>query len=123
ANVTMTVNGIELETPAPGATAILNPRVEEPVLIGTESSFGFEAGDNGITPISGLSEKVVAAAPTAATLSSDKQVAAILSSGGVLLARVGTDPVVVVDSRAGLIPPSLDPFHFVWSAQGGSAAS
>lgn len=121
-NVVMTVGGIELDTPDSGAQAVQNPPVEGPVLIGTETSFGFDAGD-GITAVAGLSDKIVAAGTLAATLSSDKQVAAILTANGVFVARAGGDPVIPVDTRSGLIAPSLDPFRFVWSAQGASAAT
>jgi hypothetical protein len=33
------------------------------------------------------------------------------------------DPPTLLDQRPGLIPPSVDPFNFVWSAQGSSVAS
>lgn len=122
ANVVMTVGGIELEVPEPGVAAVQNPRVEDPPLVGVGDNFGFDGGD-GIRQITGLSDKVVGAGATAVSLSSDKQVAAMLTPAGVAVAQVGGDPALVVDSRGGLIAPSIDPFRFVWTAQGENAAS
>ena len=114
--------GIELDAPEVGVAAVLNPPVEGPPLVGLDDAFGFDAGD-GIKPIAGLSDKIVATGATAVSLSSDKQVAALLAPTGVSVAQVGSDLVLIVDPREGLIAPSIDPFRFVWTAQGTSAAS
>ncbi|CAN5400271.1 MtrAB system accessory lipoprotein LpqB [soil metagenome] len=121
ANVVMTVGGIELEVPEPGVAAVINPPVEGPPLVGTDAAFGFDGGD-GIKPITDLSDQVVGSGASAVSLSSDKQVAAMLTPAGVSVAQVGAEPVLV-DARSGLIAPSVDPFRFVWTVQGGNAAT
>ncbi len=123
ATVIMTVGGIELAVPDASTDALTNPTVEGAVLIGTGTEFGFDTGD-GISQIDGLSEKVVEAGATGATLASDnKQTVTFLAPAGVLLARVSGNESIVLDGRPGLITPSIDPFRFVWSVQGSSAAS
>jgi Lipoprotein LpqB beta-propeller domain/Sporulation and spore germination len=123
ATVVMTVGGIELVTPDAGTDALTNPTVEGAVLIGTGTEFGFDTGD-GISPIDGLSDKVVEAGATGATLASDnKQTITFVAPAGALLARVSGDETVVLDQRPGLITPSIDPFRFVWSVQGANAAT
>lgn len=120
--VVMRVGGLQLQTPTVGSGAVKNPRVEDAVLVGTGTAFGFDTLE-GISSIDGLSDQVVAAGATAATLTSDKQSAAILTPGGVAFARSTGDSVPVLDTRSGLIAPSVDPFRYVWSAQSGSATS
>lgn len=122
ASVVMRVGGLTLTTPAPGDAAVKNPSVEGATLIGTGDAFGFDTVD-GISPITGLSEKVVAAGASAATLSADKGSIAIVSSAGVSIVRIGDEQAALLDDRADLIAPSIDPFRFVWSVQGASAAS
>lgn len=122
ATVVMRVGGLVLQTPEVGIGAVKNPQVEPAVLVGTAGSFGFDTSE-GITSIAGLSAPIVAAGATEATLTADKQSAAILTPGGVAVARTSNDTVAVVDSRSGLIAPSIDPFRFVWSVQAQSAAT
>lgn len=122
ANVEMTVGGLELIVPSNGVAATRNPLVEGAVLVGTGEEFGFDTGE-GIAPLPDISGQVVASGATAATLGSDKQNAAILTPGGVARASLGSSEAVILDPRPGLIAPSIDPFRFIWSAQGASAAS
>jgi len=122
ATVVMRVGGLVLQTPAVGIAAVKNPQVEGAVLAGTGDNFGFETVD-GVTAIDGISDKVVAAGATAATLSSDKASVAILAADGVSLVRTSGDSAELLDGRPGLVAPAIDPFRFVWSAQWTSAAS
>ena len=120
--IDMTVNGLELVAPE-SSNAIVNPAVEAATLLGAAGAVGFDSGD-GMTPIAGLSTKLVAAGATTLTLSYDKQSAAFLGAGGVAyLARNGADQPLPLDRRGGLVAPTIDPFIFVWSAQASSAAS
>lgn len=129
ANVVMTVGGLVLAVPdSTGGGAVVNPQVENALLIGTATAFGFSADssatDNPITPIGGLSDKVLAAGAVAATLSHDKQSVAMLKADGtVSVARVSGEKSEVLDSRGGLAAPAIDPFNFVWSAVAGNAAT
>lgn len=120
--VVMRVGGLVLTTPEVGPGAVKNPQVEGAVLIGTGQKFGFATVDD-ISTIDGISAKVVAAGATAATLSSDKQTAAILAPNGVSVVRAGVDAAALLDDRPGLVAPALDPFRFVWSVQASSAAT
>ncbi|CAN5216763.1 LpqB family beta-propeller domain-containing protein [soil metagenome] len=120
--VDMTVNGLELAAPDV-STAVFPPSVDLSPLLGTASAIGFDSGE-GITPIAGLSSKLLAAGATSVTLTNDKQSAAFLGSGGVaFLARNSSEQALPLDSRGGLVAPTIDPFLFVWSAQAGSAAT
>ncbi len=120
--VTMTVNGLELVAPD-STNAIVNPTVEAATLLGTTGVIGFDSGE-GVTPLVGLSSKLLAAGATSIALSNDKQAAAFLGTGGVaFLARNGSDQALAVDRRPGLVAPTIDPFLFVWSARAGSAGS
>jgi hypothetical protein len=121
-NVTMTVGGRDLPSADPSGTgAIVDPAVDGAALVGLGDQFGFDGG-SGITPIDGLSEKVVAAGADAAVLARDRTAVAFRSGGGNGAATL-TDDAVLLDSRPGLAVPSIDPFLFLWSAQIGSATS
>ncbi|MGV8896741.1 MAG: GerMN domain-containing protein [Rhodoglobus sp.] len=122
ANVVISVGGTELATPAASGSDAIIPTVDSAALVGTDTAFGFNGG-GGIANVPGVSNQVVAAEPTAATLSQDKSAAVILAADGVSLASVGANAVTLLDGRAGLIRPSIDPLGYVWSARGASAAS
>ncbi|MGZ0711410.1 LpqB family beta-propeller domain-containing protein (plasmid) [Coraliomargarita sp. W4R53] len=92
----------------------LNTRIASAPLVLTEEAFGFLSA-GAIEPISGLSNAVVDAAPTAVQVSADRRYAAVVQADG-HVARVGAaTPTVVVDDRAGLVDPTIDPFGVVWS--------
>ncbi|TFC49793.1 hypothetical protein E3T26_06785 [Cryobacterium sp. TMT1-21] len=114
--VSITINRNSQEIGDLGASApALNPRVDARALILREGEFGFLAATGkAITSIPGLSETVVSLNPTAVVLSPGQTMAAVLAAGGVYGVRVGDDPVLL-DPRAGLIPPAVDNFGFVWS--------
>jgi hypothetical protein len=97
------------------AAPVLNPRVDGRPLILRNGQFGYLAaiGDS-LTPIPGLSEPILALAPTAATLSAGQTVAAALNPNGVYGVSVGDSPKLL-DPRAGLIAPSVDNFGYIWS--------
>ncbi len=123
--VTMTVGGIALAAPeASSPGAVVNPSVENAVLVGTKTDFGF-AADGGVTPIDRVSAIVTAAGATAATLSADRQYAAFRASDGrvFVAGAAASGPGRPLDSRGSLAAPTIDPFRFVWSAQAASAAS
>ena len=123
-NISLTVRGLEFATPnSTGNRAVVNPFVDAAVLVGAGTSFGF-AGDEGVTPIGGLSNQVVAAGAVSADLSSDRQTVALLGAGGVVYAALaGDSEATAVDDRPGLTAPAVDPFRFIWSAQSDSATS
>lgn len=122
ADVVMIVGGLELAAEPTGVQAVKDPTVEGASLVSNGTVFGFDTGE-GLSPLPQLSDQVVAAGATAATLANDAQTVAYLSPSGVFVAQRGSDGGAPVDPRPGLVAPSIDPFRFVWSAQAGSSAS
>jgi Lipoprotein LpqB beta-propeller domain/Sporulation and spore germination len=118
----ITVEDIPLPTPDTGeADADTQPNVESTPLVLRDGEFGFVTGD-GTTRIPGISPQVEGLEPTAVTYGVEGSVAVVRNDDGAVLVRPGTEPVVI-DDRDGLVPPSLDPLGFVWSARSGSATS
>jgi hypothetical protein len=121
--VELTVGGDELAAPAsPESAAVIDPAVNDPVLIGTRGQFGFDSGD-GISPIAGLTGTVVSLHPKSVTLAENKTTAAVLAGDGRVDAVVQGEKPIVLDRRPALTAPSIDSFSYVWSAQSASARS
>ncbi len=119
--VNMTVGGVPLVTPVAGVGATINPTVEGAALVGTGEEFGFDPG-SGISPIAPLSDEVIAAGATAATLGTNQQSVAILAPGGMFFVNSGT-PAQLIDDRPGLASPTMDPFKYLWSVRSADATS
>lgn len=101
----------DLESGAP----LVDPRVDARALVLRGDEFGFLAATGqSVTPLDGLSDAIAQLAPTAVTLASGQGSAAVLASDGVYLVRAGDDPQLL-DTRAGLLAPSIDNDRFVWS--------
>lgn len=103
------------------STPTLRTSVTGPPLVLTEETFGFLAGDD-LTPIPGLSPAVREASPVAVQVGRDRAVAAVRQSDGTVV-RVIDDPDVapaVVDTRPGLVDPTIDTYGAVWSAPTGA---
>lgn len=98
---------------AEGAQAAAEPEVESAPLVYADGDFGFAEGGGAIRRLSGISGAVESLEPTAAALGRDGEAAAVRTGAGVFLVRDGE--AVLVDDRAGLAPPSLDPHGVVWS--------
>lgn len=97
-------------------------RVNPLALALTSAGFGFLSGAD-LQPIDGLSEAItrMSPAPEAITLSPDRQYAAVRAGADGGVWRAGVDrTVVAVDTRPGLVDPSLDPQGFIWSVPSGS---
>ncbi|WEO78178.1 LpqB family beta-propeller domain-containing protein [Cryobacterium sp. SO2] len=93
----------------------VNPRVDARALVLRDGEFGFLAATGKtVTPLAGLSESIVALAPTAIALSPSQTAAAALTPSGVFGVRVG-DEARLLDPRQNLIEPSIDGSGFVWS--------
>ena len=101
----------DLEAGAP----LVDPRVDARALVLRGAEFGFLAatGQN-ITVLDGLSDTIAQLEPTAVTLASGQGAAAVLANDGVYVVRAGDEPELL-DSRAGLLAPSIDNDRFVWS--------
>lgn len=117
-NVTISVQGTELAIGDLGANAPQpDPKVDGQALVLRRGEFGFYA-NNRVAPIIGLSLKVSGLNPSAATLSSRGDVVAARGAEGVSVVRQ-TAPPVLLDSRDGLIDPSMDEDGYVWSVPAG----
>ncbi|MET4782163.1 LpqB family beta-propeller domain-containing protein [Glaciihabitans sp. UYNi722] len=117
--VSLSVEGTPLQIDDLGASGPqADTKVDPQALVFRQNEFGFYANGK-VASLSGLSTKVVALNPDAATLSSDQTVAAVLARGGVSIVRKGTTAATAtappIDTRPGLIPPSLDESGYVWS--------
>ncbi|GAA1059563.1 GerMN domain-containing protein [Agromyces bracchium] len=117
-DVSLTLNGVPLSAPdtsdLPERTLRVDPR---PVVYDGES-FGYlsSAGDQ-VSPIDGVSDRVVELGPTAAALGPGATAAAVLAEGGVYLVDANAD-TVLLDPRGGLVTPALDVDGIVWSVPG-----
>ncbi|MFC5929173.1 hypothetical protein D6T64_14105 [Cryobacterium melibiosiphilum] len=115
-SVTITIDQNSQEIGDLGQNApITNPRVDARALILHDGEFGLlAASGDAITPLADLSEAVVALDPTAVTVAAGHRRAAVLTAAGVYAVAAGQDPVLL-DSRPGLIAPSIDSEDFVWT--------
>jgi hypothetical protein len=115
-SVSITINQNSQDIDGLGASQPkVNPRVDARALVLREGEFGFLAATGkSITPIAGLSESIVALAPSAVVLSPSQTAAAALTSSGVYGLRVGDD-ARLLDPRQNLIEPSIDGSGHVWS--------
>lgn len=112
--VSLSIQGtpVQIDDLGPAAPQV-DMSVDGQALALRKGEFGFYA-NNRVAGIAGISSKVVALGPKAATLSSDRQELAVLGSGGVSLVRKGA-AAALIDARRDLIAPSLDEDGFVWS--------
>lgn len=119
-SVEISVSGTSLAIDPLGADSLLvDPRVDARPLVMRDGEFGFVAGDE-LTPIATLSDKIVDLEATSATLSVLGNSAAVLAGDGtVWVVRGGQIPPRLLDTRPGLIAPSLDDYGYTWSVPAG----
>jgi len=100
----------DLETPPDRYLSV------DPSLVGVvDDGFGV-VGADGTTPLPGLSVDVAQLRPTGASLARDRSAVALRGADGAGAILVARDAApVVLDDRAGLAVPSLDPWGFTWS--------
>jgi len=116
--VSVTASGVPLGRGGDVNEPARDPQPSGAVLVGTGTDFGFGAAA-GVMPIDGISSVIVAEEATAVTLAHDQVSAAYLAGDGTVKLVVKGDAVGrVIDSRPGLLAPTLDPAGFVWSATG-----
>ncbi|MCU1412865.1 MAG: hypothetical protein JWN80_205 [Microbacteriaceae bacterium] len=114
-SVSISVRGAPLSIDDLGSNGPqVDPKVDGQALVLQKTEFGFYANGK-IASIPQLSTKVVALAPTAATLASDNNSIAVLTAGGVSLVRKSTAAPTMLDDRPGLIAPSMDEDGYVWT--------
>jgi hypothetical protein len=110
-NVSISVGGAPLQI-SQAATATVALAVDPAALVREGKKFGFAPR---LDSIGKISAQVAAVDASAVSLSRDQSSAAALGKGGVYLLSDAANAARLVDSRSGLIAPSIDPFGYVWS--------
>jgi hypothetical protein len=96
------------------APPVVNPRVDTRALVLRAGVFGYFAGTM-VTPIDGISDQIVTLDATSASYSAALGLAAVgTRAAGVYAVAAGQEPGVI-DVRAGLIEPTIDPSGFIWT--------
>ena len=120
ADVRLSAAGVPLEVTAAVPAPVVDPQPSGTVVVGTGDAFGFGT-DDGVVEIDGISATIVADGALGVTLAHDQLSAAYLADDGtVRFVAAGDAAPIVLDTRAGLIVPSLDPYGFVWTATAGA---
>lgn len=114
--VALALNGAASDVPPlSDPTPVQDPRVDPRSVVFDGETFGYlAASGEGIEPIQGISDQVVALAPSGAALGPDGDSAAVRTPAGVSLIRAGED-AVPLDPRAELVTPAIDGHGVVWS--------
>lgn len=115
-SVAITVEGAPLQIEDLGANApTVVTRVDSQPLVDRKTEFGF-LSNNRISSLGSLSRSVAALKPEAATLSADQATVAMLGgTGQVFVVKRSGGINVPVDTRPGLIAPTLDSYGHTWS--------
>ena len=113
-SVSIAVSGNVQDIPA---LAVAGTRVDPRPLARTDDGFGFLGGGS-VERLPGLSPQIEALGASAAVVNANHSLAAVLTADGVYAVRQSQASGLRVDARAGLIPPSLDRFGFIWSIPG-----
>jgi hypothetical protein len=114
-DVRLILNGGVEDVPALADPPERTPRVDQRALVSDGTAFGFlSATGEGVTPVEGISDQVIALGPSAAALGPDAAAAAVRSDAGVSIVRTGEE-AVLLDPRDGLVAPSIDNYGVVWS--------
>lgn len=122
-NVVMTVNGVTLDGSATVQPAVINPSVENQLLVREGDAVGFLNAGGSVSGFGGQSAELVALGATDVTLSGDSSTSAALAPDGAYLVFTGSASPVRVDARPGLLAPTIDNAGFAWTVQATDAAS
>lgn len=92
-------------------------------LVLTDAAFGFLGGEE-IVELPGLSDAMmrVSPAPVSAQVSADRDFVAVRIEGAGVFRVEQVVPMIPLDTRAGLIDPTVDPFGYTWSVPKNSPA-
>lgn len=108
----VTAEGLALDPAAETVQPEYRYAVRE-VIGGIPGAFGSLTSE-GVVPLAGIGASADALAPRQAALSRDRTQLAVLGTDGVSVVDA-SGTAVLVDSRPGLIAPTIDPYGFVWS--------
>lgn len=118
--VQMTVGGFPVDV-GDGPHPETSPAVRSDPLGLAEGGFGYLTR-SAVEPVPDISSAVEALGPLGATLGRGSTAAAVRAAQGAWIVAAGADPVLV-DSRPGLIDPSIDAQGYLWAAVGATADS
>lgn len=117
------VTGVDLAVQSAPIDAELVPtrstRVAGAPLVLTDEGFGFLAGGGELEPIPGLSDIIEDFAPVAVQVGAQRESAAVRQSDGAVSVVRADGTYDVLDTRANLVDPSIDPFDMVWAVPRG----
>jgi hypothetical protein len=118
-SVDLTLNGADPDAPPLAPEPPTNQRVDPRSVVFDGETFGYLAtSGEGVDPIGGVSDQVVALAPIGASLGPDAESAAVRSADGVWIVRSGEESLFL-DPRDGLVTPAIDGEGVVWSVPSG----
>jgi hypothetical protein len=113
--VELTLNGVDPDAPPLPDEPEQAVRVDPRSVVFDGETFGYLAtSGESIQPIAGLSDQIVALAPSGAALGPAGESAAIRTAEGVSILRAEEDRVLL-DPRANLVTPAIDGEEVVWS--------
>ncbi|SDQ80326.1 LpqB family beta-propeller domain-containing protein [Microbacterium sp. cf332] len=115
----MSVDG---EPVAAQAVDVRPTRVDVRPLVLTDDAFGFLSGSE-IEPVPGLSEAIADLEAEAIQVGADRRAAAVRTTSGAVVRARDDATFEVVDERAGLVDPTIDPQGFIWTVPGGSPSA
>ena len=119
AGVELTVDAVPIDAEA---VSVRSTRVPGAPLVLTEDGFGFLTGDT-LDEVDGISALVEEFAPAAVQLGPLREVAAARLPSGEVMRFRQDETYDTLDTRAGLVDPSIDPFGIVWSVPRGEPAA
>lgn len=114
ASVALSVEGVpQVASGGVGIESVMPAELDSRALVLKGEEFGF-LNSGTVAPIDKLSAQIVQLQPSAVSLAPAQRMAAVLAEGQVVLVRSVGSPLVI-DSRPGLIAPSVDQANYIWS--------
>lgn len=111
--IQVTAGGLALDPAGGSLDPDVSYGVRDTLIGGVDGRIG-SLGVDGVSAISGIGTRADLLQPTAFALARDRSAVAVLGPAGVSLVGTSGDPITI-DSRAGLIAPTLDVHGYVWS--------
>ncbi|GAA1946303.1 GerMN domain-containing protein [Microbacterium deminutum] len=93
---------------------VRSTRVTGPSLVLTKDGLGFLVGEQ-LQPVPGLSDVVKTVSPVSIQVTADRDWAALRLTDGTVWRQGADGSSDRVDARPGLVDPTIDQFHTVWS--------
>lgn len=95
------------------AVPVRATRVDSRSVVITDAGLGFLSGSS-VEPIPGLSEAMAQVDAAAVEINADRTAAAVLTTAGAAVEIRSDGAALVLDSRSGLVAPSIDPLGYTW---------